>query len=36
MSYEHTIGAIDDEAVLVECGPMRLAIRAWQKEAAAD
>lgn len=31
MSYEHTIGAIDDESVLVECGPMRLVIRAWQK-----
>ncbi|MCP4628367.1 MAG: UPF0280 family protein [bacterium] len=31
MSYEYTISMIDDESVLVECGPMRLVIRAWQK-----
>ena len=29
MSYEYYIGVIDDESVLVECGPMRLVIRAW-------
>lgn len=29
MSYEYYIGAIDEESVLVECGPMRLVIRAW-------
>ena len=31
MSYEHYIGVIDDESVLVECGPMRLVIRAWDQ-----
>jgi hypothetical protein len=31
MSYEYYIAVIDDEAVLVECGPMRLVIRAWKK-----
>jgi ApbE superfamily uncharacterized protein (UPF0280 family) len=31
MTYEYYIGAIDDESVLVECGPMRLVIRAWKK-----
>jgi len=31
MTYEHYIGAIDDESVLVECGPMRLVIRAWSQ-----
>lgn len=30
MSYEHSIMLLDEEAVLAECGPMRLAIRAWQ------
>ena len=29
MSYERYIGVIDEESVLVECGPMRLVIRAW-------
>ena len=29
MSYKYCIGVIDDESVLVECGPMRLVIRAW-------
>lgn len=32
MSYEHYIGAIDEESVLAECGPMRLVIRAWNKK----
>jgi ApbE superfamily uncharacterized protein (UPF0280 family) len=32
MSYEQYIGAIDDESVLAECGPMRLVIRAWNKK----
>ena len=32
MSYEYYIGVIDDESVLVECGPMRLVIRAWNKD----
>jgi ApbE superfamily uncharacterized protein (UPF0280 family) len=32
MSYEHYIAAIDEESVLVECGPMRLVIRAWNGE----
>jgi ApbE superfamily uncharacterized protein (UPF0280 family) len=32
MSYEHYIGAIDEESILVECGPMRLVIRAWRGE----
>jgi len=31
MSYEHYIGVIDETAVLAECGPMRLVIRAWRK-----
>ncbi|MBT8364062.1 MAG: FAD:protein FMN transferase [Deltaproteobacteria bacterium] len=31
MSNEHYIGVIDEEAVLAECGPMRLVIRAWKK-----
>ena len=29
MSYEFYIGMIDEESVLIECGPMRLVIRAW-------
>jgi ApbE superfamily uncharacterized protein (UPF0280 family) len=32
MSYEYYIGVIDEESVLVECGPMRLVIRAWKKD----
>ena len=32
MSYEYYIGVIDEESVLVECGPMRLVIRAWNKD----
>jgi ApbE superfamily uncharacterized protein (UPF0280 family) len=32
MTYEHYIGMVDGEAVLVECGPMRLVIRAWNKD----
>jgi ApbE superfamily uncharacterized protein (UPF0280 family) len=31
MPYEKSIACIDDESVLVECGPMRLVIRAWNK-----
>ncbi|CAB1077906.1 hypothetical protein JY97_06355 [Alkalispirochaeta odontotermitis] len=31
MSYDYTIGVLDDESVLVECGPMRLVIRAWHR-----
>jgi len=31
MSYEYSIGVIDEESVVVECGPMRLVIRAWNK-----
>jgi ApbE superfamily uncharacterized protein (UPF0280 family) len=31
MSYEHYIAVIDEESVLVECGPMRLVVRAWKK-----
>jgi ApbE superfamily uncharacterized protein (UPF0280 family) len=31
MSYERYIGAIDEESVLAECGPMRLIIRAWDE-----
>ena len=31
MTYEHYIAAIDDESVLVECGPMRLVLQAWYK-----
>ena len=30
MSYEQVIMQLDEETVLAECGPMRLAIRAWQ------
>ena len=30
MSYEQSISLLDEETVLAECGPMRLAIRAWQ------
>ena len=30
MSYEQSIVLLDEEAVLAECGPMRLALRAWQ------
>jgi ApbE superfamily uncharacterized protein (UPF0280 family) len=30
MSYEQSIAFSDEETVLAECGPMRLAIRAWQ------
>jgi ApbE superfamily uncharacterized protein (UPF0280 family) len=30
MSYEQSITLLDEETVLAECGPMRLAIRAWQ------
>ena len=30
MSYEQSIALLDEETVLAECGPMRLAIRAWQ------
>ena len=32
MSYEYNIVVIDEESVLVECGPMRLVIRAWNKK----
>jgi len=32
MSYEYYIGVIDEESVSVECGPMRLVIRAWNKD----
>ena len=32
MSYEYHIGVIDEESVWVECGPMRLVIRAWNKK----
>jgi len=32
MSYEQYIGAIDEDSVLVECGPMRLVIRAWDQK----
>jgi len=31
MSYDYYIGVIDQESVLVECGPMRLIIRTWHK-----
>ncbi|CAB1055498.1 hypothetical protein D1BOALGB6SA_231 [Olavius sp. associated proteobacterium Delta 1] len=31
MSYEYHIGVLDEEAVVAECGPMRLVIRAWKK-----
>ncbi len=30
MSYEQSIKLLDEQTVLAECGPMRLAIRAWQ------
>ncbi len=30
MAYEHAISLLDAETVIAECGPMRLAIRAWQ------
>ena len=30
MPYEQSIVLLDEETVLAECGPMRLAIRAWQ------
>jgi len=30
MSYEQSIALLDEETVLAECGPMRLAIHAWQ------
>jgi ApbE superfamily uncharacterized protein (UPF0280 family) len=30
MSYEQSITLLDEETILAECGPMRLAIRAWQ------
>ena len=30
MPYEQSILLLDEETVLAECGPMRLAIRAWQ------
>ena len=33
MSYEHSIALLDEETVLAEYGPMRLAIRAWQNGA---
>ena len=32
MSYEQSIALLDEETVLAECGPMRLAIRAWQND----
>jgi ApbE superfamily uncharacterized protein (UPF0280 family) len=31
MPYEQSIASIDSESVLVECGPMRLIIRAWNE-----
>ena len=31
MPYEQSIASIDSESVLVECGPMRLVIRGWEK-----
>ena len=30
MPYEQSIVPLDAETILAECGPMRLAIRAWQ------
>ena len=33
MSYEQSISLLDEETVLAECGPMRLAIRAWHNGA---
>jgi ApbE superfamily uncharacterized protein (UPF0280 family) len=32
MSYEQSIALLDEETVLAECGPMRLAIRAWKDD----
>jgi ApbE superfamily uncharacterized protein (UPF0280 family) len=32
MSYEYDIGVIDEASVLVECGPMRLVIQAWNRD----
>ncbi len=32
MPYEQSIVVLDDEAVLAECGPMRLVIRAWKED----
>jgi len=32
MSYEYHIGIIGEEAVLCECGPMRLVIGAWNSD----
>jgi len=32
MPYEQSIASIDSESVLVECGPMRLVIRAWNHQ----
>ena len=32
MPYEQSIASIDSESVLVECGPMRLVIRAWNEK----
>ncbi|MEJ2219670.1 MAG: hypothetical protein P8X80_02545 [Desulfobacterales bacterium] len=32
MSFEQSIALLDEETVLAECGPMRLAIRAWQND----
>ena len=30
MAYDQSIELVDEETVLAECGPMRLAIRAWK------
>jgi ApbE superfamily uncharacterized protein (UPF0280 family) len=30
MPYEQSIALVDEQTVLAECGPMRLAIRAWE------
>jgi ApbE superfamily uncharacterized protein (UPF0280 family) len=30
MSYEQSITLLDEDTILAECGPMRLAIHAWQ------
>jgi len=32
MSYEQAIGLLHDGTVFVECGPMRLGIRAWRRD----
>jgi hypothetical protein len=32
MPYQQSIASIDSESVLVECGPMRLVIRAWSEK----